>query len=119
MHSSCIAVVWLASLADQRFQHHFGFSNGNYNNVKPIQMLRLSHLRCAPDAAAAAAAANAIAIAVVICAVAVACFFFIFGLTRWFGRVLYYSHICATTRFNGSEFMQTVYQRCNVIKRYT
>lgn len=40
MHSSCIAVVWLASLADRFFQYHFGFCNGNFNNDKPIQMVR-------------------------------------------------------------------------------
>lgn len=43
------------------------------------------------------------------------CCYFAFSDSRLHRRS---SHICATTRFNGSEFMQTVYQWCSVIKCY-
>lgn len=36
-----------------------------------------------------------------------------------FAGSVYAAHICAPTRFNGSEFMHTVYQRCKVIKLYS
>lgn len=50
-------------------------------------------------------------------------FFFLLGVSvilhfRTLVCIVAVSHFCATTRFNGNEFIPTVYQRCSIIKCY-